>query len=61
MGTDVIDTKGRKAIKSIKLSNGKTIETDPSADHQGKGPTGQRGVHRHLQVVQCTGRERLSP
>ena len=25
MGTDVVDTKGRKALKSIKLSNGKII------------------------------------
>ena len=28
MGTNVVDTKGRKALKSIKLSNGKTIDTD---------------------------------
>jgi len=28
MGTNVVDTKGRRALKSIKLSNGKTIDTD---------------------------------
>ncbi len=38
MGTDVIDTRGRKAIKSIKLSNGKTIETDTLAVSGGWNP-----------------------
>ena len=38
MGTDVVDTKGRKAIKSIKLSNGKTIETDTLAVSGGWNP-----------------------
>ena len=31
MGTDVVDTRGRRALKSIKLSNGKSIDTDSLA------------------------------
>ena len=38
MGTDVVGTKGRRAIKSIKLSNGKTIETDTLAVSGGWNP-----------------------
>ena len=38
MGTDVTDTKGRRAIKSITLSNGKTINTDTLAVSGGWNP-----------------------
>jgi len=38
MGTDVTDTKGRRAIKSITLSNGKTISTDTLAVSGGWNP-----------------------
>ena len=38
MGTDVVDTKGRRALKSIKLSNGKTIDTDCLAVSGGWNP-----------------------
>ena len=38
MGTDVTDTKGRRAIKSITLSNGKTIQTDTLAVSGGWNP-----------------------
>ena len=38
MGTNVVDTKGRKAIKSIKLSNGKSIDTDCLAVSGGWNP-----------------------
>ncbi|WP_416688147.1 sarcosine oxidase subunit alpha family protein [Candidatus Pseudothioglobus sp. Uisw_041] len=38
MGTDVVDTKGRKALKSIKLSNGKIINTDCLAVSGGWNP-----------------------
>ena len=38
MGTDVVDTKGRRALKSIKLSNGKTIDTDSLAVSGGWNP-----------------------
>ena len=38
MGEDVIDTKGRRGLKSIKLSNGKTIETDTLAVSGGWNP-----------------------
>ncbi len=38
MGVDVVDTSGRRAIKSIKLSNGKTIDTDCLAVSGGWNP-----------------------
>ena len=38
MGTNVVDTKGRKALKSIKLSNGKSIDTDCLAVSGGWNP-----------------------
>jgi len=38
MGTDVVDTKGRRALKSIKLSNGKTIDCDSLAVSGGWNP-----------------------
>ncbi len=38
MGADVVDTKGRKALKSIKLSNGQTINTDCLAVSGGWNP-----------------------
>ena len=38
MGTDVVDTKGRRALKSIKLSNEKTILTDTLAVSGGWNP-----------------------
>ena len=38
MGTNVVDTKGRRALKSIKLSNGKTIDTDCLAVSGGWNP-----------------------
>ncbi|MDC0197814.1 2Fe-2S iron-sulfur cluster-binding protein, partial [Candidatus Thioglobus sp.] len=38
MGTDVVDTKGRRALKSIKLSNGKSIDTDSLAVSGGWNP-----------------------
>tara|TARA_B100000470_G_scaffold120498_1_gene92984 strand:- start:928 stop:3891 length:2964 start_codon:yes stop_codon:yes gene_type:complete len=38
MGTDVVDTKGRRALKSITLSNGKTIDTDSLAVSGGWNP-----------------------
>ena len=38
MGADVVDTKGRRALKSIKLSNGKSIATDTLAVSGGWNP-----------------------
>ena len=38
MNTNVVNTKGRRAIKSIKLSNGKTINTDTLAVSGGWNP-----------------------
>jgi len=38
MGTDVVDTKGRRALKSIQLSNGKSIDTDTLAVSGGWNP-----------------------
>ena len=38
MGTDVINTRGRKALRSITLSNGKTIDTDCLAVSGGWNP-----------------------
>ena len=38
MGTDVVDTKGRRALKSIKLSNGKIINIDCLAVSGGWNP-----------------------
>ena len=38
MGIDVVDTKGRRALKSIKLSNGKTIDCDSLAVSGGWNP-----------------------
>ena len=38
MATDVVDTKGRRAVKSITLSNGKTIKTDTLAVSGGWNP-----------------------
>ena len=38
MGTDVVDTKGRRALKSITLSNGQSISTDSLAVSGGWNP-----------------------
>ena len=49
--------RGGKVYTAI-IPNAKTETLLPII--QGEDSTRQRGVHRHLQIVQCPGRERLS-
>jgi sarcosine oxidase subunit alpha len=56
MNTDVVNTKGRKALKSIQLSNGETISTDTLAVSGGWNPNlhltcHHRGVPRYSSEI----------